>query len=140
MLPEQFPVDARLVVEALNMRRGDQPEQVVVSFDVLRQQGQMVGAAVRRVPLGARRLRNVDLAADDGLQSSGTGGGVEVEGPVHVPVVGDGDAPHAKLLGAGDQLWDATHPVEKTVLGVNVEMHEGRSHRADYTMGSVADR
>ena len=83
-------------------------------------------------------LRNIDFAADNGLDAGVAGSRVEVDRPVHVAMVCQGNAGHAKLARTCDETGNATHPVQQAVLGVNVEMNEGRSHRRDYSTGSPA--
>ena len=95
---QKVPVDPGLVVEALEIAGRDQLDEVAVALLVLAQQDQVV-VAVRvgadRVPL----LRDVDLAADDGMDALVLGGVVELNRAEQVAVVGHGHGRHALLLG-----------------------------------------
>ena len=71
-------------------------------------------------------LRDVDLAADDGLD-----GRVFLRylekflDPVHVAVVGDGQGGHAEFLGPLEKVLDRRLAVEDRVLGMDVQVDEG---------------
>ena len=72
VLPQQGKVHAGLAVKALQEAHGDQVAQVAVARFVFAQQDQMARVivhAVDAVCYGARR--NIDLAADDGLDALG---------------------------------------------------------------------
>ncbi len=57
----------------------------------------------------------------------GPAGLVEVEDPVHVPVVGDPDRRLAVGHGGSDDLGDPGRAVEHRVLGVHVQVGEAGS-------------
>ena len=100
---EQLPVESGLVVVPLQVGGRGELEQIAVPLDRLRQEGQVVvellppfhvAAGVVHLappdrPLVARLGRHVGLGADDRRDALLTAGLVEVEDPVHVPVVGD---------------------------------------------------
>ena len=72
-------------------------------------------------------VRDVYLAADNGLDAGVAAGGIEIHNAVEGAVVGDGQRIHAQLASAGDQLRDAADAVEHTVFSVNVEMGKGQT-------------
>ena len=136
---EHLERGARTVVEAVDRGLGDEVHEVSVALVVLGEQDHVVelGALVAR----ERGVgREVDLAADDGLDARLDGGKVELRAAVHVAVVGDGDGGHAELLGALAQRPQAGATVEQRVLRVVVEMHEGAGVTAGVGCGPLPQR
>ena len=74
---EQLPVDARLVVVALEVAGGSELDQVAVALARLRQEGQVRVA----LPLRGAVVGDVDLAADQRLDPVLTRLAVELDGP-----------------------------------------------------------
>ena len=77
VLRQQVLIDARLVVEAVEVAGGNQLDEVAIAFLVLAEQHQVVVA----VGIGARLvalLRNVHLAADHRMDAVGLGGVIEL--------------------------------------------------------------
>ena len=135
---EELPVDARLVVVALEVRGRGQLHEVAVALDVLRQQGQVVvellsalrvatrvvdPAAPHRT-LEARLARHVRLGADDRHDAAVAARLVEVEDPVHVPVVRDTERGLAVRHRGVDELAHPGGPVEHGELRVGVQMRK----------------
>ncbi len=135
---EQLPVDARLVVVALEEGQARELDQVAVPDLALGQQGQVVvellpafGLATRVIDAAASRRTleprlpgHVGLHPDHGLHARVATGLVEVQDPVHVAVVGDA---HRRLPIGHRCLDDLCHPrrtVEHRKLGVQVEVDE----------------
>ncbi len=81
-----------------------------------------------RVPLGLRPavVRDVHLAADDRLHALLAGLAVQLHGAGQRAVVGERDRRHLEPLRLLDERRDPARPVEDRVLGVNVEVDEGR--------------
>jgi hypothetical protein len=118
-------VDARLVVEPLEVGGRGQLHQGAVAGLVAGEQRQVIG----RVPGAAAFLAHVprgdvELAAEDRLDAGLHRVGVEVDDPVHLPVVGDRDGGHVERGGLLRQLRNEDHPVQQAVLGVHVQVHE----------------
>ena len=123
---EQLPVDSGSVVVALEEGLGRELDEVAVALGGLGQEGEVVVEllALRALtagvvqptppyrPLEPRVGRLVGLEADHGVQALGPGLLVEVEDPVHVPVVGDPDGGLAVGGGGGDDLVDTGRSVE----------------------------
>ena len=123
---KQFPVDARLVVVALEIRSRGQLEQVLVALRRLRQQCQVVVELVAAVAIAtavidlaaahraleARVGRHVRLGADDRVDAVGVTGLIEVKDAVHVAVVGDPERRLAILCSRRDQVPDPRRAVE----------------------------
>ena len=121
---EQVLIDAGLVVEAFEVGGGDQVDEVAVAFLVFAEQDQVVVA----VGIGAglvALLRDVDFAADDGLDALCLGGVVELDRAEEIAVVGHGDGGHF-LFDDVHELADFAGSVEQGIIGVAVEVDEGR--------------
>ena len=98
---EQVLIDAGLVVEAFEVGGGDELDEVAVALLVLAEEDEVV-VAVRVVAHLAALLRDVDFAADDGVDAGGFGGVVKFDGAEEVAVIGEGD-------GGGFLLGDELH-------------------------------
>jgi hypothetical protein len=116
-LAQQVEVDARLVVEALEVALGDQVDQVAVAGLVHRQQQQVVdgveatGIALALLLVEARARGQVDLAAEDRLDVVGEGLLVELDRPEQVAVVRHRHGGHPQGLGALEQRVVLDRPV-----------------------------
>ncbi len=119
-------VDARPMVEALGVADRDQLHEIVVAALVRGQQGHVVVRLFdprSRLVVAAPR-RDVDLAAQDGLDAPVDRRVVEGHGSEHVAVVGDGERLHAELAHLVDELVDVARAVEEAVLGVEMKVDE----------------
>ncbi len=123
VLGQDVMVDARVVVEALQLGDAGKLEQVLVARGILRQQQQVSGLLVF---LGVVLLDGagcqVSFQPDDGLDTHSLGGVVELDDPKHGAVVGDGDGWHIHLVGALDQLVDVAESIQQGVFSVDVKM------------------
>ena len=108
---QQLMVYAGLVIEPLQVRLGDQPDEVVVAGAVLGQQGQVIGTLIGSRFGEPALLGDVHLAADDGPDARLLALGIELDGPVEGAVVGEGKALHAQLTGPSHQRPNATKAV-----------------------------
>jgi hypothetical protein len=128
VLREDFLVDARLVVEAIEMRRRNQLNEVFVAHLVLRQQNQMIGgvAGVGGFLVEARARRDVGLATDDRLKPLLLRGLVELDGAVHVAMIGHRHRRHFARVRLVDHVRNAARPVEQAVLRVQMQMNKIR--------------
>ena len=107
VLPEQLKVDSGLAVKAVDKGFRHQIAEVFVPRSVFTQQHQMIGVIVDPVyPVGHAPAGDVDLAADDRLDSGGFGGFIKVDAAVHHTVVGDGNGRLPQLL---DPIHDAVN-------------------------------
>ena len=121
---EELPVDARLVVVALEVAERAELDQVRVA--------RVVGGEERQVRVALRqRLAVVDdvhLAAEDRLDALVGGRLVEVDRARHRAVVGERDGGHLELGRLPRERRDPARPVEDRVLGVDVQVDERRGH------------
>ncbi len=67
---------------------------------------------------------DVGLASDDRGQAMLPGGVIELHGPVHDPVIGQGNGGRAILGRATAQPINSAGPVKQRILGMNVKVDE----------------
>ena len=141
VLLDQLVVDAGTVVLALHPGDGVELHQVVVALVVHGQQDQMVPVAPVALAhflvgaVGVALRVDVELAADDRLDAGLLAGLVEVDGPEHVAVVGDGQRPHARRQRLLHVVLDLGGAVEQRVVGVVVQVDEARVGNAPERIG-----
>ena len=138
---QQFLVDARLVVIALQVRRGGELDQVLVAGFVLGQQHEVV---IHVPPAGAGLLlepaagRDIDLAADDRLDAFLARRLVEINRPVKHAVIGDRQRRELQLMRLVHQPVQPASPIEQRILGVQMKMDKFRvRHEQQFTAGST---
>ena len=76
--------------------------------------------------LGAAVVADVDLAAENRLDSDLSGLPVELDGAGERAVVGEPDGGHLELSSPSREGGNAARPVEDRVLGVDVKVDERR--------------
>ena len=128
MARQQVFIDARLVIETVQVTGGDQLDQVAVAGLVLAQQHQVV-VAVGIALDGLALLRDVHFAADHRMDALLLGLVVELHRAEQIAVVGHGDGGHLLLLHLLHQLRDFAGSIEQRVVGVAMQMNKGRGHR-----------
>jgi hypothetical protein len=112
-------------VEPLHEADRRQPDQVAVSFAVPGQQHQVAVGRRRPVWLLPKRAGTegeIRLEAENGSDLLPFGVLVERPGSMHVAMVGNGQAVHAKFPDLGHEIRDPVGPVQQGVLAVGVEM------------------
>ena len=131
---EQLPVDARLVVVALEVAERAELDEVRVARVVGRQEGEV------RVPLHLRAtvVDHVDLAPVDRLDPLCRRRLVEVDRPRHRAVVGERDGGHLEVCGLLRERRDPARPVEDRVLRVDVQVDERGAHGKAIVVGRSA--
>ena len=72
---------------------------------------------------------HVDLASHDGFHPCFRRGLVELNGPVEVAVIGQGQRRLIQFLGPGNEFRNTTRPVQKGVFGMAVQMDKRLRHR-----------
>jgi hypothetical protein len=129
-LGQQFLVHPGAVIEPFLVRMGDQPDEIVVALQVLRQDHQVAVIPFARLFL-AGAGRHVELAPQQGLDPRGLGFLVEIQDPEQGAVVGDGHRRHAISLGLGQQVFHPDGPIQQTEGGMDMEMDKFRvRHRS----------
>ena len=119
---EQLPVDARLVVVALEVAEARELDQVAVARVVGREEREVRVALLLRAPV----VGDVDLAAEDRLHALLARLLVELDRAGERAVIGERDGRHLELGRPRGERRNAAGAVEDRVLGVDVEMDEGR--------------
>src|SRR5436190_5167293 len=83
-----------------------------------------------RVALDALALlRDVDFAPDHGMDTVLLGFVVKLDCAEQISVVGHGHGGHFLLLRLGHQLRDLAGSIEQGVVGMAMQMNEGRGHK-----------
>ncbi len=119
---EKLPVDARLVVVALEVAERRELDQVRVTLVRLGEKREVRVALRLRVPV----VGDVDLAADDRLDPRCAGLAVELDRAGERAVVREGHGGHLEARSLRDEPGNPTRPVEDRVLRVDVQVDEGR--------------
>ena len=146
MLAQELEVDARLVVEALEVALRHQGHQVAVAGRVHREQQQVVDRVEAALVLRALLLleagaaRDVGLAAEDRLHARGARLLVELRRAEQVAVVGHADRALPQLLHLREERRELDRAVEQRVLRVQVQMDESilRDQERSPTPGILA--
>ena len=71
--------------------------------------------------------RDVDLAADDGLDAAGGRFVMKIHSPKEIPMVGDGHRGHAQRCNLFDEIRDFADPIQQTVFRVGMQVNELRT-------------
>ncbi len=119
MAGEQVLINAWFVIEAFQVGSRNQLGEILVAFQVLAEQDEVVVA----VGIGAglvSLLGYIDLTADDGVNAFRVGGVIELDRTEQVAVIGHGHGRHPLLLDNRHQLGNLAGPVEQGVVGVAV--------------------
>ena len=122
---EQLPVDARLVVVALEVAERAELDQVAVADVVGGEQRQVRVALVLLAPV----VDDVDLAADDRLDALRLRGLEQLDRPGHRAVVGERHGRHLEL-GRLPRERDPARPVEDRVPSGRAGGRTGRARKA----------
>src|SRR5580693_362662 len=123
MLGKKILVDARLIVKALEKRRGDQLQQIAVTILVLAQQHQMV-ITIGVAAAGQALLRDIHLASDHRMHALLFGLVVKLYRAKKIAVVRHGDGGHLLLHHQIHQLPDFASAVEQRVVGMTMQVNE----------------
>ena len=95
-----------------------------------------------RVPLGLSLpvVADVDLAAENRLDSVLSGLPVELDGPGERAMIGEPDGGHLELSGASREGGNPAGPIEDGVLGVDVKVDERRFRHGKSILVLAQDR
>ncbi len=81
--------------------------------------------------LGGTITAEPEIRSDYRLDAGRLRSTVELDEGENVALLGDGTRRHAGFAERLHQRRDANGPIDERVLGVKMEMHEGRAHGAD---------
>jgi len=136
VLRQDFLVDARLVVIALQMRRRGKFDKIPVTDLIFRQQHEMmvnVPAAARRLLVEAAAGSDIDLTANNRFDAFVSGGLVKINRAAEHAVIGDRERRESQLVRFVDQPVEAAGAIEQRILGVQMEVDKIRvRHEANY--------
>jgi hypothetical protein len=137
VLRQQVQIDARLVIEPLEVPRRDQLDEVPIPLLVLAQQNHVV-VPVRIRPRLVPLLRNVHLAADHRMHARRLGRVIELDRAEQVPVIGHGHGRHLLLERGLHELVDIASPIQQGVVGMAMQVDKrhgriGSSQAAGHT-------
>ena len=140
-LSQQFLVDARFVIEALQIGGRRQLDEVPKAGPIHGQQRQVETGLLhpRCRAVGAASRSDVRFVAQYRLDTLALARIVEIDGPVQVPVIGDGNSLGPVGFDLGDQIGDPIRSVQETEMRVTVKMDEwARStHRNSFAPSRV---
>ncbi len=129
VLTQDFPVNTRLVVKALQIGHCVQFAQITIALLIFRQQHQVISAFVLLALLEKARARShVKLAANDGLNARQPLSLallaylftflVKLQHAKHIAVVGNGHRGHAQISAFGNQLLNTRRSVQQGIFTV----------------------
>ncbi len=122
---QDFLVNARLVIIALQMRGGGKLDEVFVAGLVLGQQAEMminVASAAAGFLFQPAARRDINLAADNGLDALFARRLVKINDAVHRAMVGDGERGEFQFLRLVHQPVQTAGAIEQRILGVQMQM------------------
>ena len=145
---QEFPVQTRFVVVALekgqgrefsqvaitHVRDGEQREVVIELLAAFGVTTGVVDLAPARRTVESRVRGHVSLESDDGCDVVLTARLVKVDHAVQVAVVGDAQGRLTVRLRGQHQLFDARGAIKHGVFGVVVEMDETLSHQPNHSL------
>jgi hypothetical protein len=136
VLRQQVQIDARLVIEPLQVPRRDQLDEVAIPLLVLAQQHHVVVAVrirARLVPL----LRNVHLAPDHRMHSRRLGRVIELDRAEQVPVIGHGHRRHLLLDHGLHELVDIAGAIQQGIVGMAMQVDKRHGRVGSSVEGEV---
>src|SRR5712691_8356480 len=112
-------------LKSIEMRGGDQFDQIAIAGVVLCEQREMIGRFPQRTGLLLMRVRrDVGLATDDRLDSGARCFLIKFDRAKKIAVIGHRHGRHAELDRFFHQLLHSHRTVEQRVFGVKVEVNE----------------
>ena len=126
MFAQKFFVDARLVIEAVEISLRNEFNEILIALLVLAKNDEVVRPAGSRITVLVIRLRDVHFAADDRLHAGFLRGFIEAHRPEKIPMIRDRHGGHLEFCGLLDERVVAAGAVKQTEAGVEMEMNEIR--------------
>ncbi len=125
MLQELF-VHARLVIETVEVRPGIELDEILIACLVFGEQQQVAVIFVADVTAQVAVGSDIDLTANDGLDTRFLRRLVKLDDPVHHAVVANGEAIHTQLFRPCHQSGDTAHPVQQAIFRMDMKMGKHR--------------
>ena len=123
---ENFLIDTRLEIKALEERGGGKPDQILESGAVHRQQRQVITRLSHRTRIAIKATAGSDvrLVTQYRIDIRFFGFLIKLNGTMQVPVIGQCQRIHAEVLRLIDEATNRGGTVEQTVVTVTVQMDE----------------
>ena len=125
VLLEQLLVHPGLAIKAFGPGPGNHGDEVLIALLVFTEKHQVAVLAVHAALDCAGTGRHIDLTADNGVNPPLLGGFIEVNDPIHGPVVGDGHRLLAQLFHPIHELLNAAGAVQQAVFRMQMKMGKG---------------
>ena len=128
MLGQNFLVDARLVIIALDVGGGGEPDQVFITGFILGQENQVVVNVATPASAGflfqAASRGDINFATDNGLDPLVQRRLVKINGAVENAVVGDAERGKFQFVRFFHQFVQTAGPIEQGKLAVQMEVNK----------------
>ena len=123
MRRQELVVDARVVIEAIQLGRAGDFEQILIAGGIFSQQQHVRGSFIQLgVTVGHTPGRHVGFQADNGLNPGRFGGIEKFDHPKHGAVIGQGHRRHTQFLDAFDQFLEIAEAVQQRIFGMDVQV------------------
>ena len=138
MFRKQLVIHAWFVVETVEISGGNQLDQILVALLVFAEQDEVIGTLGARAAIFVIIWRHIHFAADDGLNTVGSGLMIEIRGGEEISVVGYGDGGHSAARGFGGKFADFASAVQKRVIRVQMKVNKVRGIHAKFILNQLA--
>ena len=123
---QKLLIDPRPVVKPVEMRGGNEFNQIAISGFVLRQQSEMIRRVAHRIrPIFVRSRRDVRFAANDRFDPGFGRLLIKLNRAEKIAVICHRDRGHLEFHRSFHQLLHPDRAIEERVFGMEVEMNEG---------------
>ena len=122
---QQFQIHAGFSVKTAGEAFRNQHAQILVTLPVLTQQNQMIGIIVNAMdPVFHSSAGQINLAANDGLDSRSLGSLIKINTAIHHTVICDRDGSLSQFLDPIHHSANAAGTVKEGVFCMDMQMHE----------------
>ena len=125
VLLQRFPVDPRLIIEAVDKGGAGELHQILVAAVVLGQQHQVIGGTAvdpGGLPVCARAGGHVGFHPDDRFDPCTLARLVKLQRTEHIAVIGDRQGRHLVFHGFGNHLLDLVGPIQQAIFGMIMQV------------------
>ena len=136
---QDFRVNPRLVIEALNIGEAREVAQVSVTRFIFCEQDEMeVGlSAAFLFSIMATAICDVSFHANDGFDALLSTSLVKLDCAVHVSMICEGQSFHSLILGQSDHIRNRIDPIQQTEMAVDMKMAESIGDLGQVTSAEV---
>ena len=122
MFSQELFINPRLIVEALEIPLTDQLTEVLITLSIDCQKNQMMGVILFFItPLVFDKTTlggDIDLAADNRLDTPLFGFLVKIYGPEHITVISQGNSFHPVITGPLHKIGNPNSPIQEAIHGM----------------------